>query len=53
MADVKGEFHDPEADRSLFEVLRVYHDDEVERMEMETGVIDEACAGAMAATLEE
>ena len=54
MIDVEGEdFHDPEADRALFDTLRERVDDDVELIEMETDVNDETFAEAIAAKLDE
>jgi len=54
MLDVEGEdFHDPEADRALFDALREGIDDDVELVEMDTDVNDEAFARAIAAKLDE
>ena len=53
MIDVEGEpFHDPEADRALFDALREELDERVELVEMETDVNDEAFARAMAERLD-
>jgi len=53
MLDVEGEdFHDPEADRALFDALREGIDDDVELIEMETDINDEAFAEAIAETLD-
>ncbi|MFC4542150.1 Tm-1-like ATP-binding domain-containing protein [Halosolutus amylolyticus] len=52
--DVEGEdFHDPEADAALFDALRSSLDDDVELLEMETDVNDEAFATTLAETLDE
>ncbi|WP_327054039.1 Tm-1-like ATP-binding domain-containing protein [Halomicrococcus gelatinilyticus] len=52
--DVEGEdFHDPEADAALFDALRENVGDDVELVEMETDVNDEAFANAIAAKLDE
>jgi uncharacterized protein (UPF0261 family) len=54
MLDVEGEdFHDPEADAALFDALRENVGDDVELVEMETDVNDEAFANAIAAKLDE
>ncbi|MFC7229704.1 Tm-1-like ATP-binding domain-containing protein [Salinirubellus salinus] len=53
MLDVEGEdFHDPEADRALFDAIREGLDEGVELVEMETDVNDEAFARAMAERLD-
>jgi len=53
MIDVKGEpFHDPEADRALFDAIREAVGEGVELVEMETDVNDEAFARAMAERLD-
>jgi len=53
MLDVEGEdFHDPEADRALFDALREGIADDVELIEMETDINDEAFAEAIAETLD-
>jgi uncharacterized protein (UPF0261 family) len=53
MLDVEGEdFHDPEADGALFDALREGIDDDVELIEMETDVNDEAFAEAVAEKLD-
>jgi uncharacterized protein (UPF0261 family) len=53
MLDVEGEvFHDPEADRALFDALREHLDADVERIEMETDVNDETFAAAIAEKLD-
>ncbi|NKE35361.1 UPF0261 family protein [Natronococcus sp. JC468] len=52
--DVEGEdFHDPEADAALFEALRSTLDDDVELVELEADINDEAVATALADTLDE
>ncbi|AHG01777.1 hypothetical protein HALLA_00365 (plasmid) [Halostagnicola larsenii XH-48] len=52
--DVEGEdFHDPEADAALFDALRSTLDDDVELLERETDVNDEAFAEVLAETLDE
>ena len=54
MLDVEGEdFHDPEADRALFDALREGIDDDVELLEMDTDVNDEEFARTIAAKLDE
>ena len=54
MLDVEGEdFHDPDADTALFDVLRATIDDDIDLMEMETDINDDAFAEAMAETLDE
>jgi len=54
MLDVEGEdFHDPEADAALFDALREHLDDDVELLEHDTDVNDEAFAHAIAAKLDE
>jgi uncharacterized protein (UPF0261 family) len=54
MLDVEGEeFHDPEADAALFDALREHLDDDVELLERDTNVNDEAFAHALAARLDE
>ncbi|PSQ61240.1 MAG: hypothetical protein BRD21_10245 [Halobacteriales archaeon SW_8_66_22] len=54
MLDVEGEeFHDPEADRTLFDALREGIDDDVELLEMGTDVNDEEFARTIAAKLDE
>jgi uncharacterized protein (UPF0261 family) len=54
MIAVEGEdFHDPAADRALFDALREHLDENVELVEMETHVNDEAFALAMAERLDE
>jgi uncharacterized protein (UPF0261 family) len=53
MIDVEGQpFHDPEADRALFDAIRETVDGGVELVEMETDVNDEAFARAMAERLD-
>jgi len=45
MLDIEGEeFHDPEADRALFDALRETLDDDVDLIEAETDINDEAFA---------
>ncbi|GAB3670014.1 Tm-1-like ATP-binding domain-containing protein [Halopiger thermotolerans] len=52
--DVEGEdFHDPEADDALFDALRSTLDDDVELLERETDINDEAFAETLAETLDE
>lgn len=54
MIDVEGEdFHDPAADAALFDALRDHLDADVELIERETDINDEAFAEAMAAKLDE
>ena len=54
MLDIEGEdFHDPEADRALFDALREGVDDDVELLEMDTDVNDEEFARTIAAKLDE
>jgi len=54
MLDVEGEdFHDPEADAALFDALREHLDDDVELLEHDTDINDEAFAHAIAAKLDE
>ena len=54
MLDVEGEdFHDPEADAALFDALREHLDDDVELIEREEDINDEAFAEALAAKLDE
>jgi len=54
MLDVEGEeFHDSEADAALFDALRATVDDDVELVEMETDINDEAFAEALADKLDE
>ncbi|WP_339106111.1 Tm-1-like ATP-binding domain-containing protein [Haloterrigena salinisoli] len=51
--DVEGEdFHDPEADAALFDALRSSLDDDVELLEVETDVNDEAFAEKLVETLD-
>jgi len=53
MLDVEGEdFHDPEADDALFDALREGIDEDVELIEMEPDINDEAFAEAMAEKLD-
>ncbi|MFW6382547.1 MAG: Tm-1-like ATP-binding domain-containing protein [Haloferacaceae archaeon] len=53
MLDVEGEdFHDPEADDALFEALRETIGDDVELLERETDINDEAFAELLAETLD-
>ena len=52
--DVEGEdFYDPDADEALFEALRASVDEEVELIEMETDINDEAFADMLVETLDE
>ena len=54
MLDVEGEdFYDPEADTALFDALRATIDDDIDLMEMETDINDDAFAEAMAERLDE
>ncbi|MDS0281079.1 Tm-1-like ATP-binding domain-containing protein [Haloarcula onubensis] len=54
MLDVAGEdFHDPEADGALFDALREGLDDDVELVEREEEINDEAFAAALAETFDE
>jgi len=54
MLDVEGEdFHDPEADAALFEALRTHLGDDVELIEMEGAINDDAVAETLANTLDE
>ena len=54
MLDVEGEeFHDPEADRALFDALRKSIDDDVELLELDADVNDEEFARTIAAKLDE
>ena len=54
MLDIEGEdFHDPEADRALFDALRRGIDDDVELLEMDTDLNDGGFARAIAAKLDE
>jgi uncharacterized protein (UPF0261 family) len=54
MIDVEGgDFHDPDADEALFDALRATLDDDVELIEMETDINDEAFAETLATTLDE
>ena len=54
MLDVEGEdFHDPDADTALFDALRATINDDIDLMEMETDINDDAFAEAMAETLDE
>jgi len=54
MLDVEGEdFYDPEADAALFDALREQLDDDVELIERDTDLNDEAFAHAIAARLDE
>jgi len=52
--DTAGEdFYDPEADTALFDALRSTLDDDIELIEMETDINDEAFAETLADTLDE
>ena len=54
MLDVEGEeFHDPEADAALFDALRESVDENVDLMELETDINDEAFAERLAETLDD
>jgi uncharacterized protein (UPF0261 family) len=54
MLDVEGEdFYDPEADAALFDALRETVDDDIELLELDTDVNDEAFAEAVAERLHE
>jgi uncharacterized protein (UPF0261 family) len=54
MLSVEGEaFHDPEADAALFDALRDHLDDDVDLLELDTDVNDEAFAEAVAERLHE
>jgi uncharacterized protein (UPF0261 family) len=54
MIDVEGEdFHDPEADAALFDAIREHTDDDVELIERDEPINDDAFAEAMAAKLHE
>ncbi len=54
MLDVEGEdFHDPEADTALFDALREHLDDDVELIEREEDINDEAFAEVLAEKLDE
>jgi len=54
MIDVEGEdFHDPEADAALFDALRAGIDDDIELIEMDTDINDDAFAETLAETLDE
>ncbi|MEA1929997.1 MAG: Tm-1-like ATP-binding domain-containing protein [Euryarchaeota archaeon] len=53
MLDVEGEdFYDPDADAALFDALRESVDDEVELIELETDINDDAFAERLAETLD-
>jgi len=53
MIDVEGEdFYDPEADAALFDALREHLDSDVEVVEMDTDINDEAFAETLAETLD-
>lgn len=52
--DVEGEdFHDPDADAALFDALRAELDDDVELVELDGTINDEAVAETLATTLDE
>ena len=54
MLDVEGEeFHDPEADAALFDALRESVDENVDLIELETDINDEAFAERLAETLDD
>lgn len=54
MLDVEGEdFYDPEADTALFDALRATIDDDIDLMEMDTDINDDAFAEAIAERLDE
>jgi uncharacterized protein (UPF0261 family) len=54
MLGVEGEeFHDPEADTALFDALREHLDTDVELLEIDASVNDEAFARAIAEKLHE
>jgi uncharacterized protein (UPF0261 family) len=54
MLDVEGEdFYDPDADAALFDALRDALDDDVELLEFESDINDDAFAEAIAETLHE
>lgn len=54
MIDVEGEdFYDPEADTALFDALRDHLDPDIELIEVDTDINDEAFAITMAETLDE
>jgi len=54
MIDVEGEdFHDPEADRALFDALRAGIDDDVDLLEVDTDINDESFAESIAGKLDE
>jgi uncharacterized protein (UPF0261 family) len=53
MLDVEGEdFHDPDADAALFDALREHLDDDVELLELDVPINDDAFAEAMVDTLD-
>jgi uncharacterized protein (UPF0261 family) len=53
MLDVEGEdFHDPDADAALFDALREHLDDDVELLELDVPINDEAFAEAMVERLD-
>ena len=54
MLDDEGEdFHDPDADQALFDALREHLDDDVDRIELEAHINDDAFAEAIAGRLHE
>lgn len=54
MIDVEGEdFHDPMADEALFDAIRTHLGDDIELIEMDAAINDEAFAETLAATLDE
>lgn len=54
MLDVEGEgFYDPDADDALFDALRATIDDDIELMELETDINDDAFAEVIAERLDE
>lgn len=54
MLDVEGEdFYDPDADTALFDALRETINDDIDLIEMETDINDDAFAEAMAERLDE
>jgi uncharacterized protein (UPF0261 family) len=53
MLDVEGEdFHDPDADAALFDALREHLDDDVELLELDVPINDDAFAEAMVERLD-
>ncbi|MUV56321.1 Tm-1-like ATP-binding domain-containing protein [Halogeometricum sp. CBA1124] len=53
MLDVEGEdFHDPDADTALFDALREHLDDDVELLELDVPINDDAFAEAMVERLD-